>query len=113
MGVIQPSSRFSGKYPCCTNRFIRCHRNSVIICFDSTKTDVVIVFTLLPLSFKSLLTVFISFGSIGAIKKVSWYTLSGRYDLASHCSPQKFTSEFGMPKLNTALITFYLCNNNC
>ena len=70
MGVIHPSFRFSGKYPCCTNRFMRWQRIGVIICFDSTKTDVAIVFTLLPLSFRSLKTVYISFGVIGARMKV-------------------------------------------
>ena len=83
MDVMQPCFRFSGKYPYCTNKFIRWQRIVVIICFESTKTKVAIVFTLLPLSFKSLIIVLTSFGSIGAIKKICWWTLSGRYDLAS------------------------------
>ena len=56
MGVIQPSFRFSGKKPCCTNKLMRWQRIGVIICFDSTSTDVAIVFTLLPLSFRLLIT---------------------------------------------------------
>ena len=56
-----------------------------IICFDSTRTHVAIVFTLLPLSFRSSITVITSLGQMGVIVKscVIW---SCKYEAASCCA---------------------------
>ena len=56
----------------------------VIMCLESTKTDVAIVLTFIPLSFRLSIIVFTSMGQIGVIVKVL-STRFRKYDAASRC----------------------------
>ena len=56
----------------------------VMMCFDSTKTDVDIVLTLFPLSFRLSIIVFTSMGQIGEIVKFLLMRFC-KYDAALRC----------------------------
>ena len=77
MGVMQPSFKLSGKYPCWVKRLIRWHSIGDIVCLDSISTEVAIEFAVLPLSFKLSIMGLISSGITGNNAKF-WSILSFR-----------------------------------